>query len=387
MARTYQVISADGHVEVPPDVWVKYVPAKWRDRAPRLVKLPEGGEGWIIEGQPLLHNGQNITAGDPVRFRNASYFNPDGSPHIGAGDAKQRLREQDMDGIDAEVLFPPIFATKFLEGVKDRPVYLSMVQAYNTFLAQDYCSVAPDRLIGNAVIPITGIDDAVAELKRIHSLGLRGVAIHQWPNGCGTPKPEDDRFWETALSLGVALSPHADFGDRQPNFGGGGAGTGNAQFASALTQRTGGMAPMLCLAHMVTSGLFDRFPSIRFYFAETNASWMPAHFWIMDDNYRVFRDWFKATLKRPPTEYIREHVQFGIIRDPMALQLRDHLPVQNLMWGSDFPHSVGSFPRSREFIKEAFGGVPEGLKRRILLENPASFFKLDVHKPITPTPN
>jgi len=58
MARYYKVISADGHVETPPESWVKYVPEKHRARAPRLIPLPGGGEGWIVEGQPLLANGQ-----------------------------------------------------------------------------------------------------------------------------------------------------------------------------------------------------------------------------------------------------------------------------------------------------------------------------------------
>src|SRR5439155_14533781 len=117
MARYYQVISADGHVETPPDPWVRYVPDRWKERAPRLVALPDGGEGWVIEGQPLLKNGQNITGRGPISFDTASYFKPDGSPNDGAGPAEQRLREQDEDGIDAEVLFPPVFATRFLEGI------------------------------------------------------------------------------------------------------------------------------------------------------------------------------------------------------------------------------------------------------------------------------
>ena len=60
MTRYYQTISGDGHVETPP-LWNKYVPEKWQDRAPRLVNLEEGGEGWLIEGMPMLKNGQNIT--------------------------------------------------------------------------------------------------------------------------------------------------------------------------------------------------------------------------------------------------------------------------------------------------------------------------------------
>ncbi len=385
MARTYQVISADGHVEVPPEHWTKYVPERWKERAPRLVVLEEG-EGWVIEGQPLLHNGQNITAGKTIRFRGDTYFTPDGGPATGAGDAAQRLREQDQDGIDAEVLFPPVFATRFLEGIKERDVYLSMVQAYNTFLAQDYCSVAPDRLIGNAVMPVTGIDDAVAELKRCHEIGLRTVAPHQFPNGSGTIDSSDDKFWGTLLDLDMKLSPHFSIGDRLPAVYNVGGGTGHQQFAAAMVQRNV-TPPMYTIAQFVLEGVFDRFPDLRIYFAETNAGWMPAAFFLFDDNYAIFKDWFNGSLKKAPSDYVKKHVMFSFIRDPIAMELRDHLPTENLMWGSDFPHSVGSFPKSQEWLRRIFDGVPDTVRRQVLLENPARFFDLDLEAPITPTPS
>ncbi len=384
--RFYQVISADGHVEVPPDRWAKYVPAQWRDRAPRLVKLAEGGEGWIIEGMPMLHNGQNIAAGkQPIKLRNDSYYNPDGSPAPGAGDACQRLREQDQDGIDAEVLFPAVFATSFLEGIKDRPVYRSMVQAYNTFLARDYCSVAPDRLIGSGVMPVTGVDDAVAELKRCKELGLPSVTFYKFPNGGGGPQPEDDRFWQTALDIGMRLSPHLGFGDWRADFGGGHRGTGGAALPAAMCERIPNR-PMFCIAQLLYAGVFDRFPAIRFYMAESNASWMPSAMYFFDDNYQLFKDWYNVKLAMRPSEYVWKHCMFSFIRDPMAMKMRGLLPIDNLMWGSDHPHSVCSFPRSREALAEIFAGVPESVRRKVLLENPARFFGLDLKTPITTTP-
>ena len=79
MARKYRVISGDGHVETPPDGWLARIPEKYRDRAPRLIRLPDGSDGWLVEGQPMLHNGQNIKGRGPVKFANASYFNADGT--------------------------------------------------------------------------------------------------------------------------------------------------------------------------------------------------------------------------------------------------------------------------------------------------------------------
>jgi predicted TIM-barrel fold metal-dependent hydrolase len=56
------------------------------------------------------------------------------------------------------------------------------------------------------------------------------------------------------------------------------------------------------------------------------------------------------------------------------------------MWGSDFPHSVGSFPQSRTWIEIIFDGVSSELRRQILVENPARFFHLDPEAEITETP-
>ena len=386
MARHYQVISADGHVETPPDPWVKYVPDKWKDRAPRLINLPDGGEGWLIEGRPMMRNGQNITGRGPIRFDFGSYYKPDGSPNDGAGPPEQRLREQDEDGIDAEVLFPPVFATRFLEGIMDRDVYCSMIRAYNTWLGEEYCAVAPDRLIGNSVTPISDIDDAVAAVEHAHSVGLKSVAFYQFPNGSGFAEPEDDRFWEKCLELDMAISPHFGFGEIRAPAPKPGTGTAGQPYASALVQRAGSHAPVYCMAQLMAAGVFDRFPDIKFYFAETNASWLPSSMFFMDDNHEIFSTAFEGRrMELTPSEYIARHCHFSIIRDPIAIEMADLIPMDNIMWGSDFPHSVGSYPSSQAFLDKAFEGQPE-LRRKVTLENPAAFYNLDLDAEITETP-
>jgi uncharacterized protein len=384
MARKYQVISGDGHVETPPSGWVKYVPEHHRDRAPRLIRLPNGADGWLVEGQPMLHNGQNIKGRGPVKFANASYFNEDGSPREGAGDSVQRLHEQDMDGIDAEVLFAPVFVAGFIESIADKQVYLSIVQAYNTWLAEDYCSVAPDRLIGNALIPTCGLDAAVAELHRAKQLGFKSVQLRQFPNGSGGPKPEDDRFWETALELGLALSPHFSFGGTvwrgDPR-----ADTSQWSVEAAMSQHAP-MAPAATLAQLIVHGVFDRIPEIRFYFAELNCAYIPGMLYYMDRNYHEFNDWFHLDLKKEPSEYILEHTLFGMVRDAPILQMGELVALEKFVWGSDFPHSVGTFPTSQQYLKETFEGMDEGLRRKLLVNNICDHIGLDPDATITETP-
>jgi uncharacterized protein len=386
MARTYSVISCDGHLEIPPDAWLRHVPPEHRDRAPRLINLAGGGEGWIVEGMPIIHNGQNVSAGRPLKVLGQSYWNDDGTPVAGTGDATQRLREQDSDGIDAEVLYPPVFISRYIENIADKDAYLAMVRAYNTFLAEDYCSVAPDRLIGNAVIPVTGTEDAVTEMKRVKSLGLRSLCLSQFPAGEPTPSADDDVFWHAALEAGMAITAHGSLG---------GAGrmnplmvasaTGQFDMVTALTSRAI-PGPTAAIANLAVSGTFDRIPELRIYLAETNASWMPGVFYMMDDSYELFRDWYGVHLEMKPSEYARTHMRFGIVRDPLALQLRDFLPAEDLMWGSDFPHSVTSYPRTREWLETIFGDAPAELRRKILVDNPVEFFALDATATLTDTP-
>ncbi|MCH1570208.1 MAG: amidohydrolase [Longimicrobiales bacterium] len=386
MGRKYQIISGDGHVETPPESWVKYMPEIYQDRAPRLVKLATGGEAWLIEGQPLIPNGQNITGRGPVVTEGGSYFNEDGSSAEGAGDAAQRLREQDIDGIDAEVLFPPIFASRAIENIGDKDVYRALIRAYNTFLAKDYCAVAPDRLIGNGVVPTTGIEDAIAEIEFLVDNGIRSVSLHMFPNGSGFAKPEDDEFWKRSLEIGMKLSPHFGFGQFAPDMSSVGVGTGPDPFAGTIVQRVSGQPPMYNMSQIICSGALDRFPDLQFYFAEVNASWLPWGLFVIDDNYEIFKGTFDRKLERKPSEYILDHFWFGIIRDPKCVAMRDHLPFDRLMFGSDFPHSVGSYPKSKQFLDDAFDGVPDSYRNQMLLENPAKYFDLDLDADITPTP-
>ena len=193
--RKYQVISADGHCEVPADVVAARMPAKHRDSAPKLVVKEDGSEWWQM-GEWERNSVGNLVCDRPydefVRPLGARYHNFDGTLRPGAGGPVQRLQEQDIDGIDAEVLYPPVYMGTFIRNLmtKDVEAYKAVIQAYNTYLGEDYCSVAPDRLIGNAMVLETGVDDAIAEMERCKKMGLPAVSLRMWPNGGGDYKPE-----------------------------------------------------------------------------------------------------------------------------------------------------------------------------------------------------
>jgi len=201
MARKIQVISGDSHLDMPPECWVHHVPARWQERAPRRIKLAKGGDAFIVENRRPFTVVLQIT-GVPYEQLGLA-----GSRYgVGTGSPEQRLREQDQDGVDAEILFThPVYINTW-RGITDNDPYKAMIHAYNEWLAEEYCSFAPDRLIAMGIIPDTGVDDAIAEMEYCASMGLKGVCLYKFPNGKGYPLPEDDRFL-----AGLARSHHADY--------------------------------------------------------------------------------------------------------------------------------------------------------------------------------
>src|SRR5215472_2104294 len=318
MARQYNLMSSDGHLEVPPERWVHRVPEKYRDRAPHTVHLPDGGDALMIEGQPLLEaNFLDLRAG-----RAEGTWQPFGlrvADAAGTGGPEQRVREQDQDGMDAEVLFAAMVAGPvFWRNISHDEVYKAVIRGYNDWLAEEYCAVAPDRLIGMGVIPITNVDDAIAEMKHCKKLGLKGVLLGALPNGKGYPTPEDDKFWAAAVDMQMPVMVHVQFyrtGPRanQPTFR-------YPKEDPEIIQRLRrpflewlcnfGLAPSVSIAQMVLAGVFERHPKLKIFFAETRLGWVP--FWLehMDLWYQRHLGWaqeylgFKP-LKELPSHYVR----------------------------------------------------------------------------------
>src|SRR5574341_1384352 len=195
MARKYCYFSADSHFESLPETWTHRVPEKFRDRAPRRIKLADGRDAIVEEGQPLEYRGTNLYAGKSPDEFDPTRLDFERSP--GAGSPEQRLKEQDADGIDGELLF----ATEARNTkIKDKDAFLAIVKAFNDYFIEEYCAVDHQRLIGVAVMPDIGAEDNVTEMKRCKKMGFKAVRLHTFPSGRSFPTPEDDKFWAAATA-------------------------------------------------------------------------------------------------------------------------------------------------------------------------------------------
>ena len=102
----YRLISADSHLTEPGDLWTSRVPKRMRERVPRIERL-EHGDAWIMEGVPEpVAFGFTVCAGNkPEDLRDWMFVE---EMRAGGWDPAVRIKEQDADGVDAEVLFPKI---------------------------------------------------------------------------------------------------------------------------------------------------------------------------------------------------------------------------------------------------------------------------------------
>lgn len=382
MSERYRVISADGHVIEPPEMWTRYLPARFHDRAPRLVKDPEGGDAWeLVPGTPPMPIGLVTNSGrHGKRYEELKWFGSTyESIRRGAFDGKERLAEQGEDGVDAEVIFPSQRTMAVFMAQADDAFHLAGIEAYNRWLAEEFNAADPTRLLGLAQMPAVDIATSVQWLHDAEQAGFRGVIISAYPSGGPKLSAADDPFWEAAEAAGMPVHVHSGLSQ---------AGRRQQSDARAAASRFAGGTPTLqqmggavgqasaFVSEFVYSGMFDRFPALRMVAVECGAGWIPHFLEHMDDHYWRNRTWTGTTLELLPSEYFRRNWLATFIREPFAVANRHWIGVRNLMWSTDYPHHRNDFPYSRRVIEETMAGVPADERDLMVCGNAKELYRL-----------
>lgn len=358
----YTVISSDTHAGGSHAMYREFLDPKYRDAF----------DEWRGE-----YSNPFKDLGDQRRYRN--------------WDDDMRNSQQDEDGVSGEVIFPntvpPFFPSFVLFARPPKPeeyeLRLAGIRAHNRWM-EDFVSRAPERRAGMGQIFLNDIDDAIEDVRWCKEHGLRGgVLLPTIPPDVDWIAPLNDpaydRLWAVCEELEVPINCHGGTGT--PAYG---------RFPSSavimLAEIPGySRRPLLFL---LLSGVFERFPNLKFVMTEQGCSWLPPLLDQLDytldgirKNGAVGELRFKPEhiLPRSASEYVEQNVWMGVSFPKRAdVEAARTLGIHKVMWGSDYPHDEGTYPFTRESLRQLFHDWSEADLRKILAGNAAEVYDFDL---------
>src|SRR5216684_32199 len=374
-----RVISADSHMMEPPDLWQERLDNKYKDRAPRVIQGYEGKKGYffVVEGiKPFPVAGGFAAGNKPEDLPKAWEKGYEGARPSG-WDPVERIKDQDIDGVHAEVLYTTLGMTLF--GLHDADMQRACFKAYNDWLAE-FCSHDPNRLIGAALISLEDLGEGVKELERARRIGLKGAMI--WgapPRERPYTSKEYDPFWAAAQELEMPLSLHVITGKKPPK-----TKEEREKIRSRNPDFTRGYMSLIhevqrSLTDIIFGGVMMRFPKIRIVSAENDTGWIAHYMYRMDHAFEKFGTLMHEPLDMKPSEYVRRNMWATFQDDAIGPMLFKFFGADNFMWASDFPHTDSTWPNSLKVIEQSFEGVPEEVTRKIICDNAAKLYHIDLN--------
>ena len=385
---SYQVISADTHLDLrwlPSDLFVSNAPQGLKQRMPR-VQDTEKGVRWIVDEQDFCSaGGGGFGVGDREEYVPGESRHLDRMAQVGFYDGVSRgvyhpvdpslrIKDQDIDSVDAEVIYGVLGVGGGMYGASapKARVQTAIYDIYNEFAA-DLVKAYPRRLA--ALACLTGHDPEVSarQLRRAAELGLRGAEINV--SQMSRPIYHDDWniLWATAAECSMPISFHTlGLSWRQPdpqeqekyrwvNLG----------LLFVLFQLSGAEF----LTAILLSGACEKNPDFKFVLGECGVGWLP---YVLERTDLEYEDrLFHLGLKLKPTDYWRRQGYSTFQQEYMSMDEIQRIGVDNIMWGSDYPHPDGVFPDSRKAIQEGMGHLPEEIKHKIVCETAARLYRFD----------
>jgi len=336
------VNSADSHVLEPDDLWTAGLPRHLRQRGPRVVR-EEKHDVYYIDEKKVFWVKPDMT----------DAISPPGMVNLDL-----RLADLDEQGIWSEVVFAS--TGLWITVMADRELARESSRLYNDWAHADLIKRS-ERYLPAALLSSVSIEDAILEAKRVAKLGFKAICLPTTlPSHLEYNMAEWDGLWAVAEETGMVVCFHV--------------GTGSAELV--VTRGPGGalinywettVPAQRCVVHMVSSGALDRFRKLKVLTAEAGAAWVPALADRLDEAFRQHNAYVRPKLERTPGEIIKAQVYSSFQHDETALPSVRFLGFDNVLWGSDYPHLEGTFPRTQEVLHHLFKDVPDAVRHRVTL--------------------
>ena len=275
-----KVIDTDTHFTEPPDLWTSRAPAAYKGKVPYM-KTVDGQSRWFVEGDTpwgmvgvtvVGKQGRKVTG----KMSLATFEEMDEAAY----DAKARLRLMDRMGIHAQIVYPNaggFGATKFMD-ISDKELQVECVRIYNDAIAE-WQAESNGRLFPQAMLPFWNMEATLKEIRRVkEELHLSGVTLTDRADAFGLPDYSEahwEPFWELINDLELPVDFHIGSGVKSfvledltwSSFG------FERKLASIATIMYMDNAKMI--NSFLLSGIFDRYPNLKFVSVESGCGWIP----------------------------------------------------------------------------------------------------------------
>jgi predicted TIM-barrel fold metal-dependent hydrolase len=346
--------SGDSHFLEPDDLWHQIMPASQADRMPRTRMISDDEELVEVDGKsftrkvPKVMTAKSATGETIVEM---SHRPP------GSRDVKLRLQDLDQEGIWGEVMYQSIGMWCSL--IEDRALIAEAARAENEWLISEIQSVAPDRLVPAALMPLVDVNDGVAEIQHAADIGLKVASLPsgQVPGRQYWNHQEWDPLWAAAEEAGIVIGFHIGTNGDPVKYGG----RGGAIINYVESARDGIYAAM----SVVAAGVFDRHPDLKLLVSEGGATWVPYIGDRMNEAYRQHAVFVRPPLSRLPKEYLFNNVYASFQHDESAPAALWAMGYKNVLFGSDYPHMEGTYGHTQKTLHELFDDVAPDVRQRI----------------------
>jgi predicted TIM-barrel fold metal-dependent hydrolase len=369
------LISVDDHIIEPPDMFANHLPAKYKDEAPRLVHNPDGSDTWQFRDVVIPNVALNAVAGRP---KEEYGLEPQGLDEIRPGcyDADERVKDMNAGGVLATMNFPsfPGFAAR-LFATADSDFSLALVQAYNDWHIDEWCAAHPGRFIPMALPVIWDAELCAAEVRRVSRKGVHSLTFTENPAALGYPSFHDDYWaplWKALVDTDTVMSVHIGSSGRLS------VPASDSPMDVLITLQP--MNIVQAAADLLWSKPIKDYPTLKIALSEGGTGWIPYFLDRVDRTYEMHSTWTLQDFGgKLPSEVFREHFLTCFISDPVGVQLRHDIGIDNISWEMDYPHSDSMWPNAPEELGAVFdaNGVSDSDINKMTHQNAMRWYSFD----------
>jgi predicted TIM-barrel fold metal-dependent hydrolase len=387
--RRYTVISVDDHIVEPPHTFEGRVPARFADRAPKIVERSPGGpEIWVYDGQELPNVGFNAVVGRPV----SEYgFEPARFDEMrrGAWDIDARVADMDLNGIYASLNFPsflPGFAGQRLQQVtRDRDLAMATVRAWNDWHLEEWAGTHPGRIIPCQIPWMLDPEVGAKMVRENAERGFTCTTFSENPANLGLPSIHSghwEPFIEACAETGTVINLHIGSSGASP---------------TTTDDAPPDVAGVLFFAYAIYaavdwlySGIPVRHPDLKVCFSEGGIGWVAGLLDRLDhmlSYHEMYGTWARLGESLTPAEVFQRNFYFCAVEDQSSFVQRERIGVDKIMLEADYPHCDSTWPHTQRTIEEEIGGLPADDIRKITWENASRLYRHPVPEAVQADPN